>query len=59
MARPPISFTDLHTVSYEKILKGGGFGLDEVKPSIQIAYQIRNASPTGPKGEYHPFLKKG
>ncbi|PKN64807.1 MAG: oxidoreductase [Deltaproteobacteria bacterium HGW-Deltaproteobacteria-15] len=49
-------FTDLHTVSYAEILKGTGFGLEDVRPSIEIAYQIRNAVPVGRKGEYHPFL---
>jgi UDP-N-acetyl-2-amino-2-deoxyglucuronate dehydrogenase len=49
-------FTDLHTVSYNEILKGQGFSLVDVRPSIEIAYQIRNAVPVGRKGEYHPFL---
>jgi len=49
-------FTDLHTVSYNEILKGQGFGLDDVRPSIEVAYQIRNAVPIGIKGDYHPFL---
>lgn len=50
-------FTDLHTRSYEEILKGNGFGLQEAKPSIEIVHEIRNASPQGLKGEYHPFCK--
>ena len=50
-------FTDLHTVSYDEILKGQGFSLDDVRPSIEIAYQIRNAVPIGLKGAYHPFLR--
>lgn len=49
-------FTDLHTVSYAEILKGNSFTLNDVRPSIEIAYQIRNALPVGRKGEYHPFL---
>ena len=51
-------FTDLHTRSYEEILAGNGFGVSEVRQSIQTAYEIRNATPVGLKGEYHPFLKK-
>ena len=51
-------FTDLHTLSYQEILKGNGFGLEETKKSIQTVYQIRNASPVGLKGDYHPFNKK-
>jgi len=34
-------FTDLHTLSYQEILKGNGFGLSEAKASIELAHQIR------------------
>ena len=51
-------FTDLHTDSYRNILAGKGFGIDEVRRSIEIVYDIRNSTPTGLKGEYHPLLKK-
>ena len=51
-------FKDLHTRSYEEILKGNGFGLDEAYGSIDIVSQIRNIEPIGLKGEYHPFCKK-
>lgn len=50
-------FTDLHNLSYQEILKGNGFGLEETKKSIEIVYQIRNATPEGLKGDYHPFCK--
>jgi UDP-N-acetyl-2-amino-2-deoxyglucuronate dehydrogenase len=50
-------FTDLHTRSYEEILKGNGFGLQEAVPSIQTVYEIRNSDPIGIKGDYHPMLK--
>ena len=50
-------FTDLHTVSYQEILKGNGFGLQDVRPTIQTVYEIRNATPIGLKGDYHPLLK--
>lgn len=36
-------FTDLHTISYQEVLKGNGFGLNEAKPSIELAYRIRNS----------------
>jgi len=49
-------FTDLHTVSYREILKGNGFGIKDTLPSLETAYRIRNASPIGLKGEYHPVL---
>ncbi|MFH1159879.1 MAG: Gfo/Idh/MocA family oxidoreductase [bacterium] len=51
-------FTDLHTVSYEQILAGKGYGLLDAKPSIHIVHEIRNAKPLGLKGDYHPLLKK-
>ena len=51
-------FTDLHTRSYEHILNGGGFGLDEAKNSINIVSAIRKATPLGLVGEYHPFCAK-
>lgn len=34
-------FTELHTRSYEEILKGKGFGLAEAKSSIELAQEIR------------------
>jgi len=50
-------FTELHTRSYEEILKGNGFGLDEARNSIEIVSTIRNLQPIGLKGEYHPFCE--
>ena len=51
-------FTDLHTLTYRKILAGEGYGLEESKKSIETVYTIRNASPVGVKGDTHPFLNK-
>ena len=48
-------FTDLHTLSYQSILKGKGFGLQDAKQSIEIVHQIRNTIIID-KGEKHPFL---
>lgn len=50
-------FTDLHTQTYVEILKGNGFGLNEARQSVDIAYTIRNAKPVGLQGDYHPLLK--
>jgi UDP-N-acetyl-2-amino-2-deoxyglucuronate dehydrogenase len=49
-------FGDLHTRSYEEILKGNGFGLSEAMPCIQLAHDIRTAAPIGAKGDYHPMV---
>ncbi len=51
-------FTDLHTKSYEHILNGGGFGLDEAYGSIRTVSTIRALPAIGLEGEYHPFCTK-
>jgi UDP-N-acetyl-2-amino-2-deoxyglucuronate dehydrogenase len=48
-------FTDLHTRSYQEILAGRGFPLEEARPSLETVYTIRNAEVTGRTGERHPF----
>ena len=50
-------FTDLHIRSYEEILAGRGFGLEENRVAIETVAAIRNAPPLGRVGEYHPFLQ--
>lgn len=50
-------FDELHTMSYQKILDGKGFGIDEVRPSIQLAHDIRNADPVGLVRPYHPLVE--
>ncbi len=51
-------FSDLHTESYLNILNNKGYSVDDARKSIDIVFEIRNASPVGPKGDYHPFVKK-
>jgi UDP-N-acetyl-2-amino-2-deoxyglucuronate dehydrogenase len=36
-------FTDLHTLAYREILAGRGFGIEDCRPAIELAYQIRKA----------------
>ena len=50
-------FTELHTESYRKILAGEGFRIGEARPCIEIVSQIRNATPIGLVGDYHPLAK--
>jgi UDP-N-acetyl-2-amino-2-deoxyglucuronate dehydrogenase len=50
-------FTDLHTRSYEEILAGRGFGLTDVRPSIEIVSAFRHQSLEVGKGEVHPFAR--
>ena len=49
-------FTDLHTVSYERILAGKGFGLEANRSAIATVAQIRGATPAALSGDYHPFV---
>ena len=50
-------FDQLHTKSYEEILKGNGFGVEECQTAIQIVHDIRHQAPAGLTGDYHPFAK--
>ena len=50
-------FFDLHTKSYENIIEGKGFGLEEAKESIEIVHEIRNSEKKPILGEYHPLAK--
>lgn len=51
-------FTELHTLSYQDVLDGGGFTLEDSRKAIQTVFDIRHAEPVGLRGEYHPFCKK-
>lgn len=51
-------FTELHTDSYKQILAGNGFGLEDARRSIEMVYNIRNASIAPLTGEFHPILNK-
>lgn len=49
-------FTDLHTRSYEHILAGKGFGLEDNRVAIETVSDIRTM-PLKPKGELsHPYI---
>ncbi len=50
-------FTDLHTLSYQDILNGGGFRIGEARAAIDIVHQIRTSTPIGLQGDYHSFCK--
>ena len=50
-------FTELHTESYRQILSGNGFRISEARPSIEIVSTIRQATPIGLVGDYHPLAK--
>ena len=50
-------FADLHTRVYEDVLAGGGYGIEDARPSIELAYAIRTAELTKPVADAaHPWL---
>lgn len=51
-------FTDLHTQSYQAVLDGNGFGLEENRVAIETVSAIRDAKLSPLTGDYHPFIKK-
>lgn len=51
-------FTDLHTESYKSVVSGNGFGLEVLRPSIELVTNIRNAPIEINSGEQHPDLSK-
>jgi UDP-N-acetyl-2-amino-2-deoxyglucuronate dehydrogenase len=50
-------FTDLHTQTYQQIIVGKGYGIEDTRTAIEIVHRIRNENPIGLKGYYHPLLK--
>ncbi len=51
-------FTDLHTVSYQEILAGRGYGIEDARHCIETVDHLRRARPEPPvHGEGHPCLK--
>ncbi len=51
-------FTDLHTLVYQDILNGGGYGASDALPAIEVAYTIRHATPQPSPETVHPFAQK-
>ena len=52
-------FTDLHTLSYESILVGGGFGIEEARHCVETVETIRSLKAVKAENEEgHPFLAK-
>ncbi|MBK8853006.1 MAG: Gfo/Idh/MocA family oxidoreductase [Saprospiraceae bacterium] len=51
-------FTALHSDSYTHILMGKGFTLEDVRPSIELAYNVRTSPVIETKQGAHPFCEK-
>lgn len=51
-------FTDLHTRSYEHILSGQGFTLEDNRVAIETVSGIRTQTPNLSASELHPFAQR-
>ena len=52
-------FTDLHTRVYEDVLAGGGFSMEDARPSIEVVHDLREQPlQTGSRETRHPFLDR-
>lgn len=51
-------FTDLHTVSYEEILAGRGYGLADARHCIETVEEIRTAPIRQDGSAVHPFVAR-
>lgn len=49
-------FADLHTRTYEAILAGRGFGLEDSRCAIETVTRIRTAVPSGSSENRHPLV---
>lgn len=49
-------FTELHTATYQDILSGGGFGLQDARPSVELVHNLRNAPVVANPDAAHPEL---
>jgi UDP-N-acetyl-2-amino-2-deoxyglucuronate dehydrogenase len=52
-------FTDLHTAVYRDILEGGGFGILDAKPSVELVHALRGAPIVEHPAHRHPGLGTG
>ena len=50
-------FTELHTRSYEEVLAGRGFGLEENRVAIETVDFIRHAAISSPSATTHPLVR--
>jgi UDP-N-acetyl-2-amino-2-deoxyglucuronate dehydrogenase len=51
-------FTDLHTRSYEEIIAGRGFGIEEIRSSIELVSSFRSARLENGADRIHPFTAR-
>ncbi|MAD60506.1 MAG: oxidoreductase [Myxococcales bacterium] len=49
-------FDDLHTKVYADILAGGGYGIKDARPAIELVHQIRHLELSSLDEEAHPLI---
>lgn len=50
------NFANLHTTVYEHILQGGGFGIDDTRPAIELTHRIRHQIVSPAAQDPHEML---
>lgn len=52
-------FTDLHTISYQEILAGRGYGIEDARHCVETVSYIQKGQTVAPQSlRTHPFFKK-
>lgn len=49
-------FTGLHTELYRLALRNRGYGIEDARPAVELAHQIRHTALRPEQGEKHPLL---
>ena len=49
-------FTELHTEVYRDVLKGGGYGLSDARPAVELVHGLRSAAVSARPSLPHPAL---
>jgi len=50
-------FRDLHTTVYREVIAGRGYGIEDARPSIELAYRVRTQPVVKYRDSTHPSLR--
>ena len=50
-------FRDLHTTVYEEIVAARGHGIEDARPSVEMAYRARTQPVERPRDSVHPSFR--
>lgn len=50
-------FTELHTQVYKDVLAGGGYGLPDARPAVELVHTLRGVPVTEPGDLAHPAVR--